>query len=89
MASALKARIVAYTKRRGATGASFHDVSRELGLARSSVLRWFRDGGRSRGVVPVRVKPVSSASLTLRAAHGVVVEGLSVEQLVDVLRRLS
>lgn len=96
----LRARIVAYAQSRMAEGASTGRVAGELGMGEPTVGRFVgarrkRRRGRSVGFASLRVvepaqAPAASAGrVVVRAPGGVVVEGLSVEELGRLLRELS
>lgn len=87
-----KTRIVAYLKHRRESGATVESVAGELGVSKTSLERWYR--GRSMGRGPTRrmravtVAPQPS-SWILRGPCGVTVEGMDVDALSELLRRLS
>jgi hypothetical protein len=89
----LRSRLLSYVASRRAAGASWASLGAELGLAGRTLARW-STATPSDAVVPFRPVHVQPPAPTLspfvlRGPHGVVVEGLSLDDLSDLLRRLS
>jgi hypothetical protein len=87
---ATRERVLAYTRRERSRGKSWRTIGDELGLSPAGLQRWSKgSGGRSR-LRPVRVvtSPAPS-SLALVSPRGYRLEGLSLEQAVQVLGELS
>lgn len=90
---ALRAAIAAYTRDERAAGASCGAMAERLGVSSESVRRWVgtRPGrdGMGGGLVPVHVVAEAGRPLTVRSPTGYRVEGLSVEETAELLRRLA
>jgi transposase-like protein len=86
----LKARVIAYAERRYGEGASAKHVSDELGVNVHTLGFWRERKKNTKPVLrPVRViDETSDARIVLLVRNGIRVEGLSVEQLVEVLRQV-
>jgi hypothetical protein len=91
-----------YFRVREAQGANAEVVGRELGLSPGTLRRWRHldsvqippapSAPNPPAFVPVTVTPIEASkpsSLSLVGPHGVRVEGLNLETLVELLRRLS
>jgi transposase-like protein len=88
--SELKARVMAYAERRYSEGASAKQVSDELGVNVHTLGFWRERKAYAKALLrPVRViDETSDARIVLLVRNGIRVEGLSVEQLVEVLRHV-
>lgn len=86
----LKARVIAYAERRYTEGASAKHVSDELGVNVHTLGFWRERKKNAKPVLrPVRViDETIDARIVLLVRNGIRVEGLSVEQLVEVLRHV-
>ena len=100
-----RAEVVAYVRARQAEGGTQEDAAREVGLSSWTLSSWGRQGGPvkrgrpARRVLgasevafqPVEVKraEVAGGGLVVHGRGGVRVEGLSVTQVVQVLRGLG
>ncbi len=86
----LKARVIAYAERRYNEGASAKNVSDELGVNVHTLGFWRERKANAKALLrPVRViDQTSDARIVLLVRNGIRVEGLSVEQLVEVLRQV-
>jgi len=94
--AALRAQAVEYGRARSAEGVSLESAARELSLAPKSLYKWSKASDRS---VPVfqrvtvvadkEAVPRAVSPLVLHAPGGVRVEGLDVETLAALLRRLG
>lgn len=83
--SELKERIAGYVERSREQGETMDSLASGLGIAKSTLERW-RKGGQ-RALVAVRVKSPRSGFI-VRGPGSISVEGLSVEQLSELVRRL-
>ena len=89
--AALRADIAAYARDERATGASCRVIAKQLGVSTESIRRWtvstpLRNGHE---LVPVRVVTAATASLTVWSPTGYRVDGLSVPEAAELLRRLT
>jgi transposase-like protein len=86
----LKARVIAYAERRYTEGVSAKQVSDELGVNVHTLGFWRERKKNAKPMLrPVRViDETSDARIVLLVRNGIRVEGLSVEQLVEVLRQV-
>ena len=84
----LKAHVSSYAKGRRAQGTSYAAIGRELGLAEQTVQRWCAGTSRP-AMVPVEVVAEGRSGIALVAPSGYRVEGLSLDELVSLLRALS
>ncbi|RKG47903.1 hypothetical protein D7X30_41255 [Corallococcus sp. AB011P] len=100
-----RARAVAYLRARQAEGGTQEEAAREMGLSSWTLSRWGRQGGPVRRGRPARVSPETSTAafhavavkreeeaegvLVVHGPGGVRVEGLSVAQVVEVLKGLG
>ena len=89
---ALRAAIAGYAGDERAAGASCRGIAEGLGVSAESIRRWTRrtpihdDGGK---LVPVRIVAEAAASLTVWSPTGYRVDGLSVLEAAELLRRLA
>jgi len=89
---AVRKRAAAWARRRRAAGEPLVAVARRLGVSHETLRRWLRQGaGRLRPVSVAEEVATShvSGGLVVRMPNGVTVEGLSVEEVVAVLRALA
>jgi len=91
----LKRRVIAYVERRIADGSSECAASKELGFFQGTIGEWRRGGSRGKSkksrsrVRPVELAPPKKQELlTLVLAGNVRVEGLSLEQVIEVAKAL-
>ena len=89
----LRAAIAAYAGDERAAGASCGAIAQRLGVSAESIRRWAdtRPGrdGMAGGPVPVHVVAEAVRRLTLWSPTGYRVEGLTVEETAELLRRLA
>ncbi len=91
--SSLRAAIAAYAADERAAGASCRGIAERLGVSAESIRRWtvptrVRHGGRE--LVPVRVVAEAAAGrLTISSLAGYRVDGLSIDEAAELLRRLA
>ena len=99
--AALRAKAVSYWDARRTQGASQRDIGFELGISWQTLQRWATqpcampllpvqppDFERVE-VVDVRVSPPRRGPLLVRGPAGLVIEGLDLDTLVELVRRLS
>lgn len=83
--------VVAHALARRKAGATLLQIGDELGISWRTVSRWLIDRRERRdaaGFRPVQVV-APMRTLTVRAPHGVVIEGLDVDDVAELLRKLS
>ena len=91
--SSLRVAIAAYAGEERAAGASCRGIGERLGVSAESVRRWtvptrVRNGGSE--LVPVRVVAEAAAGrLTISSPAGYRVDGLSIFEAAELLRRLA
>lgn len=85
-----KERIAAYVLERRRAGSSLDRIAEQLGVSPVSLGRWTRGNSRRRRGVMRAVKVSSpSTPLVVHGPYGLRVEGLSLRQLAELLRKLS
>jgi transposase-like protein len=83
----LRARVLTHLARRREEGATVVEVAEELGVGIDSLYRWRRV--RS-AFVPIAVVPAATErTFTVRGPGGLVIEGLTLDVLAELLRRLA
>jgi hypothetical protein len=87
--SELRRRIVEHVRERRAAHVPLNDIARELGISSTLLHRWDVKLVRRFRRVELSVAPPSGSRCLLHAPYGVCVEGLSLDDLVEVLRRLG
>ena len=94
----LRGRVVAFALRRYGEGVSWREVAEELGVGRSTLMRWVRverEEGARGDLVPVVVRGampgagVGSRGLTLVSPGGYRLEGLDLASAVRLLEELG
>ena len=90
----LRRDIEAYVGDRLAAGGSTYAAARELGLGQTSVSRWLRQARRDPGLPhlrPVTVLPSTPAPAVFSIAgpRGIRIDGVDVDSLVELIRRLA
>ncbi len=89
----LRAAIAAYARHERVGGVSYGAIAERLGVSVESIRRWARTrsrrDGRAGRLVPVRVVAEAVRSLTVWSPAGYRVEGLSVAETAELLRRLA
>lgn len=86
---ALRQRVVTHVRDRRARGASLRQLADELGLAVPTLVRW---GGPPPAFRPVLVEPAPRAApghLVVHGPGGLRVEGLTLDEAVELVRRLA
>jgi transposase len=86
---ALRQRVVAHVRDRRARGASLRQLADELGLAVPTLVRWSGPRPAFRPVVITPASPTASGHLVVHGPGGLRVEGLTLEQAAELLRRLA
>ena len=90
---ALRAAIAAYAREERGGGASCGAIAERLGVSAESIRRWVRTrlarDGMAGGLVPVHVVAEAVRPLTVWSPSGYRVEGLSIEETAELLRRLA
>lgn len=89
----LREQATSYWKRRKAEGATLAMAAKELGIHAKSLGQWSKGRGTARRFRPVELVeeqavPRRGSSMVLYGPGGVRVEGLTVEALSELLRRL-
>lgn len=93
----LRARLIAHVKRRCAAGESVGKIARSLGLSEQTVWTWQKPNSR-RGDGSAKLRQVAIAvalpqaagrQLIVRGPAGLVVEGVTLDDLVALWRRLG
>jgi hypothetical protein len=89
---ALRVAIATYARDERAAGASCDAIAERLGVSAESIRRWSlsvpaRDGGDA--LVPVHVVAEAAATVTVWSPTGYRVDGLSVSEVAELLRRLA
>lgn len=92
--AALRAAIAAYARDERATGASCRAIAERLGVSAESIRRWARaEPARDddmAALVPVHVVAEAvGKTLTIWSPTGYRIEGLSVDETAELLRRLA
>jgi transposase-like protein len=88
----LKARIIEFARARRADGASWSQISADLGVAFETVRRWCiaSEPRSSRALVPVRVVHDSAErTVSVGSPAGYRIDGLTLHEAVAVLRALG
>lgn len=90
----LKARVQAYATERRGQGATLREIGAELGAAAENVRRWSsssESSGRKRSEVPVAVHVIADSNdkVILVSPSGYRLEGLGLEEAVQLLRALG
>lgn len=86
----LKKRIVAHVEQRRDVGETMEQIAADIGVAKSSLERWrrTRSAGRRKKLVRVKVRATSSSAV-VRGPCGLTIEGLGIEDLAELVRRLQ
>ena len=89
----LRAALAGYARDERTAGASCRAIAERLGVSAESIRRWVqrpaRRDGQGDGVVPVHVVAEAGRPLTVLAPSGYRVEGLSIAEAAELLRRLG
>ncbi len=85
--------VVEFARRERHRGRSWADIADRIGVSTSALIRWAQGRRpKQRKVVPVAVREhvaADAAPVVLVTPGGYRIEGVSVEQTVDLMRRLS
>jgi hypothetical protein len=84
--AAAKTRIAAHVRERRAAGERLSAISTELGIPEETLSRWCR---RPSGFVTVEVQSQRASALVVRGPRGLVIEGLDLDQVAELVRRLA
>jgi len=86
----LRDEIVVWARRQQAAGCGLGSIAAAIGLGESTLGKWLVSGGGTGELRPGRggADPGASGSLVVVTPEGYRLEGLSVDEAVDVLRRL-
>lgn len=86
----LRDEIVVWTRRQQAAGQGLGSIALAIGLGESTLSKWLTPGDGTGELRPVRVSAdvAVGGRLVVVTPEGYRLEGLSVDQAVDVLRRL-
>ena len=85
--SDVRAEVVATTERAHDDGASYTALADALGIKLQTLSRW-RETRPTAKLVAVRV-PLHAAGFTVHAPHGIRVDGLSLDDVAELLKRLA
>ena len=83
---AAKAAMARFASEQLANGHAMAAIAHELELSVATLRRWT---GSRPAFVPVELAPQVGSPITVRGPQGLVIEGLSLEQLVELLRRMA
>jgi hypothetical protein len=91
--AALRARVIAWTAARRRRGAGWRELARELGVPAGTLTRWLAPRPAHASVVALRPVAVSAAPvrppLTLVAPGGLRIEGVTIADVIAILRGLA
>ena len=91
--AALRARVIAWTAARRRRGAGWHELARELGVPAGTLTRWLAPRPEHAPLVALRPVAVSDAPvrppLTLVAPSGLRIEGVTIADVIAILRGLA
>jgi hypothetical protein len=87
----LREAIIAYADERRAAGVALESIGHELGVSWLTLSRWSTrpSGFRRVEVAEAADAATTTAGFTVHGAHGVRVEGLALDDVVVLLRRLA
>ena len=87
----LRKKLTAYIRSQRLAGVSVFQLGEQLGMSWRTVSRWTEDMSKRRGFkrVTVAEPEPTSGGLTVQGRCGVRVEGLQLEQVAELLRRLG
>jgi len=88
--SELKTRLVSETRNRTAGGETLKAIGEDLGVSWRTLARWCAEGGRGRRAFrSVEVVAVPSATPTVHGPRGLRIEGLDLDGVAELIRRLA
>jgi len=86
----LKARLISETQTRRAAGEALEAIGNELGVPWRTLARWCpKRRGERREFLPVEVVEVQRARPTVHGPRGLRVEGLDLDGIAELIRRLG
>jgi|SRR5688572_17323654 len=85
----LRQRLVEFVREQRAAGKQLKSIAARVGVSPTLLHRWEMKRAGAFRRVELQRQPSTSSRYVLRAPHGVRVEGLGVEELVTILRRLG
>lgn len=85
----VRRKIAPYVRAQRARGRSWEAIAREVGFSKSGLQRWTGKGPRLRRVRVVAHRAVAPERVSLVSPQGYRIEGLSLEQALGALARLS
>ena len=87
----LRKKLIGYIRSQRLAGVSVYQLGEQLGMSWRTVSRWTEDMSKRRGFkrVTVAEPEPTSGGLTVQGRCGVRVEGLQLEQVAELLRRLG
>ena len=87
--AALRRRITDHVREQRGAGVPLNEIARAIGISSTLLHRWELRLSQKFRRVELAVAPQKTSRWSLHAPRGVRVEGLSLEDLVEVLRRLG
>lgn len=86
----LQAKIAEYVRARRAGGVALKTISAEIGVSWRMLSRWSSGGASARRFRPVELRAATAAAtVVVHGPCGVHVEGLELEQVAELLRKLA
>jgi hypothetical protein len=91
----LRRDIESYLRDRLGDGGSPYSVARELGISQTTLTRWKLQGRRDPGLPHLRpvsvlpAPPTFAGALSVHGPHGLRVEGLDLDAVAELIRRLG
>ena len=85
----LRAEAVAFARAAHASGERYKTIAATLGLKPDTLMRWCRAGREPKKFTRVVVKRTAPPRLTVHGPTGTRIEGLSLDQVAELLRALS
>jgi transposase len=86
----LQSKIAEYVRARRASGVPLKAISAELGVSWRMLSRWTSGGGPDRRFRRVELRAVAAApKVVVHGPRGVHIEGLDLEQVAELLRKLA
>jgi len=92
--AALRARVIAWTAARRRRGAGWHELARELGVPAGTLTRWLAPRPAHASLVALRPVDVidtepSLRTVTIVAPSGLRIEGVTIADVIAILRGLA
>jgi hypothetical protein len=85
----LRRRITDHVREQRAAGVQLNEIARGIGISSTLLHRWEQRLAQKFRRVELVAAPAKASRCSLHAPHGLRVEGLSLDDLVEVLRRLG